>query len=119
MEVEYSNETEENGIVIQNDLVKYEEAYILNHSQIPDMFSLVETISTILEGIIRETDKLFDSTTTSFHAKLIPDIRIGDYLYRIVKCSECSTEALIMALIYIDRLVEKNGFLIKSLNIHR
>jgi hypothetical protein len=120
MEVEYSKEAEEEGVVLQSDFVKYEEAYIINHSQIYDMFSLIETISIVLEGLIRETDKHFDSTTTAFHAKMIPDIRIRDYLYRIVKCSECSTESLILALIYIDRLIEKNnGFLIKSLNIHR
>ncbi len=31
----------------------------------------------------------------------------------------CSAECFILALVYIDRIIQRNGFMINSLNIHR
>lgn len=49
-----------------------------------------------------------------------PSISINKYLERITKYADCSDNQFILALIYIDRLIEQNPSLkLSSLNIHR
>ena len=40
-------------------------------------------------------------------------------LNRVQKYASCSNECFILALIYIDRLIERNNFLLTELNVHR
>jgi hypothetical protein len=57
---------------------------------------------------------------TRFHAVKPPAISVKNYLERMVKYAPCSKECYVLALIYIDRLVQNNpGFTISSFNIHR
>jgi len=49
----------------------------------------------------------------------VPGIRIQQYLERIHKYASCSSQCFIMALIYIDRLIQRNNFLLTELNVHR
>lgn len=56
---------------------------------------------------------------TKFHALKPPSISILQYLERIHKYASCSTECFILALIYIDRLIQRNNFLLTDLNVHR
>ena len=39
--------------------------------------------------------------------------------HRIHKYASCSKECFILALIYIDRLIQRNNFLLTELNVHR
>jgi len=121
MEIETIPDHQPNeATIIQNDLVKYEDTYLMNNTQVCDMTTLVEIMSFILEGIISQTDKIIENAATVFHARCIPGIGVKDYLIRIVKHSRCSCESVILSLIYIDRMIQRNrGFLIKSINVHR
>lgn len=56
---------------------------------------------------------------TKFHAMKAPGIGILHYLERIHKYASCSKECFILALIYIDRLIQRNNFLLTELNVHR
>lgn len=56
---------------------------------------------------------------TKFHALKAPGISIKQYLERIHKYASCTTECFILALIYIDRLIENNNFILSELNAHR
>lgn len=56
---------------------------------------------------------------TKFHALKAPGISIKQYLERIHKYASCSTECFVLALIYIDRLIQKNNFILSELNVHR
>ncbi|KAL7563827.1 hypothetical protein ACA910_019558 [Epithemia clementina (nom. ined.)] len=56
---------------------------------------------------------------TKFHAMKAPGIGILQYLERIHKYASCSNECFILALIYIDRLIQRNNFLLTELNVHR
>ena len=56
---------------------------------------------------------------TKFHALRAPSISIQDYLDRIFKYASCSCECFVLALIYIDRVIQRQDFVINSLNIHR
>ena len=120
MEKEVGEEIEETNFVIQGECISYENAYRLNTFETIDVFPMMEIIASVLAKILIETDKISDHLVTSFSAKSVPGISIKDYLFRIAKCSKCSSESVILALIYIDRLTERhNKFMIKSINIHR
>lgn len=56
-----------------------------------------------------------------FHALTITPISIKDYLDRIAKYSGCSQESFILALIYMDRVIETcpTTFIVNSYSIHR
>jgi hypothetical protein len=56
---------------------------------------------------------------TKFHAMKAPGIGIQHYLERVQKYASCSNECFILALIYIDRLIQRNNFLLTELNVHR
>ena len=56
---------------------------------------------------------------TKFHAEKPPSISIPDYLHRIHKYAACSSECFVLSLIYIDRLIQRHGFVLTVLNVHR
>ena len=60
-----------------------------------------------------------NSVVTKFHALRAPSISIQDYLDRIFKYASCSCECFVLALIYIDRVIQRQNFVINSLNVHR
>lgn len=41
------------------------------------------------------------------------------YLDRILKYSSCSNECFVLGLIYMDRFIQRNGFALTALNVHR
>ncbi|CAN0491948.1 unnamed protein product, partial [Laminaria digitata] len=56
---------------------------------------------------------------TKFHALRPPGIRVAEYLDRILKYSSCSNECFVLGLIYMDRFIQRNGFALTALNVHR
>lgn len=83
---------------------------------------LVEVLADVLNRLCERNDRFMKNNTpvTRFHALRPPQITIKFYLQRIAKYSSCSEECFILALIYIDRLIRRNGkFLVNSLNVHR
>jgi len=83
---------------------------------------IVNVLSDVLSRLCERNDRfaMSDSPVTRFHALKAPQITIKFYLKRIAKYSNCSEECFVLALIYIDRLIRKNGnFLVNSLNVHR
>lgn len=67
-----------------------------------------------LDGTISNGD--FDC----FRSSKLPRVTITEYINRIYKYAKCSDECLLVALIYIDRLLQKNSHLaLTGLNIHR
>jgi len=120
MEIDQVDALREDQLVLQSEELPYEKAYLLNKSPLMDIFQLADIIALVLSEILKETDKLKQIITSPFHSKRVPGISVRDYLVRIAKCSKCSGECLILALIYIDRLTERNKrMVITSLNIHR
>ena len=57
---------------------------------------------------------------TIFHEHKAPTIRIGQYIDRVFKNANCSVSCLVVAFIYLDRLMNQHSELIvTSLNVHR
>lgn len=48
-----------------------------------------------------------------------PEINLNDYLIRFISYSKIEEASLIIALIYIDRICQKNNIIITEYNIHR
>ncbi len=83
---------------------------------------LVRTLACVLQKLTDVNRKLETPASqliTKFHASRPPSISVANYLERINKYAACSSECLVLALIYIDRLIQQSNFALTSLNIHR
>lgn len=84
--------------------------------------ALVRVLSAVLDRLVCANAPLAladPGQVTKFHALKAPGIGIHQYLERIHKYASCSNECFILALIYIDRLIQRNNFLLTELNVHR
>ncbi|KAJ3213661.1 hypothetical protein HDU67_002623 [Dinochytrium kinnereticum] len=96
--------------------------------EVPEYFHLVDSqvlthmIADMLCRLTSHNDQipLTQSNLTRFHSRAPPAISIGDYLKRIVKYASVERVCLLILLIYIDRVCERNrSFTISSLTVHR
>lgn len=86
--------------------------------------AIARVLSTVLGKLVVANDTRAQQTgeappITKFHALRAPSISIYDYVERIFKYAACSSECFVLALIYIDRIIQRQGFVINSLNVHR
>ena len=90
--------------------------------------TIVPILACVLDQLCMRNDHIHNNNphTTShspvnkFHALRPPAISIKDYLLRIAKYASCSDECFVLALVYIDRIIQSNpSFVVNSLNIHR
>lgn len=74
-------------------------------------------------GVVLEklcTQEAGESKATRFDAVRCPVISVRDYLHRLHSYFACSTECFVLALIYVDRLVQRQPqFQLSHLNVHR
>ena len=86
-------------------------------------FTIAERISSTLSEFVTqaETEQNGNNSVYDhiFSHKNIPKIPLEDYLKRIQKYSELEDSTLIIALIYIDRLLENHNFKLSKNNVHR
>lgn len=83
---------------------------------------IVQTLAAVLDQVVKRNDKLplNSNNVTIFHALRPPTIAIRIYLERIAKYVNCSNECYVLALMYMDRMIQRNpDFFISSLNVHR
>ena len=67
-----------------------------------------------------QTNEATKGVVTRFHAAKIPKISVADYVSRIYAYARCSDSCIVLALIYLDRLVQKNQHVsLCRLNVHR
>jgi len=84
--------------------------------------AIVPVLACVLNQLCMRNDKLpmNQKNVSKFHALRPPAITIKDYLSRIAKYAACSGECFVLALVYIDRIIQSNPtFVVNSLNIHR
>lgn len=114
------SELNENFLVLQSDTIRYEQAYRLNKLEFLCTIELAEIIGTVLGEILKRTDKVACSVSSVFDSKFPSRVSMPTYLTKLVENFKCSQEALILAMIYIDRLtVSRPKFVIQSRNIHK
>jgi len=85
--------------------------------------AIVQVLAVVLERLVSANCQLAaqqkSEELTKFHALRVPAISLVKYLERIHKYASCSKECFILALIYIDRLIQGNHFILTELNVHR
>lgn len=84
--------------------------------------AIVRVLAAVLDRLVCANSPLArtePNQVTKFHALKAPGIGIQLYLERIHKYASCSSQCFILALIYIDRLIQRNNFLLTELNVHR
>lgn len=84
--------------------------------------SLVPVLSYILSKMVERNDKvpLTSAKRTVFHAEKAPLISLPRYLERVLSFAPCSNSCFIIALIYIDRIIQSHSdFILNSLSVHR
>jgi len=84
--------------------------------------AIVPVLACVLNQLCMRNDRLPMSrgAVSKFHALRPPAISIRDYLARVAKYAACSGECFVLALVYIDRIIQANpSFVVNSLNIHR
>ena len=86
-----------------------------------DATAIIEVLSRVLTQLIdlnrNVTSK--QQVITKFQSSYPPTISILAYLERINKYAKCSPNCFIVALIYIDRLIETRNVILSTLNVHR
>lgn len=96
--------------------------------QLPEYFHLAQAphltriVSDMLLKLVQHNDKIpvTNSNLTRFHSRAAPSISIQDYMERIIKYAGIERVSLLMILIYIDRICQRNpDFTISSLTVHR
>ncbi|KAJ3340975.1 hypothetical protein HDU83_006822 [Entophlyctis luteolus] len=98
--------------------------YVLvpDHFHYADTSALTAMIADMLHRLTAHNDQipLSSTTLTRFHSRAPPGISILDYLRRIVKYASVERVCLLILLVYIDRVCERNrSFTISSLTVHR
>eukprot|EP01113_Clastostelium_recurvatum_P033097 TRINITY_DN4339_c0_g1_i1.p1 TRINITY_DN4339_c0_g1~~TRINITY_DN4339_c0_g1_i1.p1 ORF type:complete len:425 (-),score=90.10 TRINITY_DN4339_c0_g1_i1:153-1427(-) len=82
----------------------------------------VQILASVLEKIVVHNDQvpLVPNQLTLFHSALTPSVSVTSYLNRIIRYSPSSVDSLIIAMIYIDRIVQCASQLrLCSRSIHR
>lgn len=84
------------------------------------------TVSQILLEILEENKNqkhpkeiLDKQKKLSFHSKTPASVTLSEYIERILKYTHIEESTLIIALIYIDRLCDKQNVVLSDNNIHR
>ena len=102
-----------------NKMMTYEEYYQALSVMPETGAGLARRIALVLEGIV-EANADMPCARTIFNVSQAPAISVEAYVARIAQYSQCSPEAYILAIIYIDRYHrEHGGTCLNRLNIHK
>jgi len=80
---------------------------------------VLEKMVEVNTAAVAKVDERSREVKTIFDAVVAPAISIRSYLRRIIKYIQCSSQAVILSLIYIDRLIERRAFAVTQHNAHR
>lgn len=83
--------------------------------------AVVDVLSGVLARMIQRSRHCAGAygLLTKFQSSCVPGISVLDYLRRISSYAKCSDSCFVIALIYIDRLIESRGVVLTDLNVHR
>ncbi|KAJ2004886.1 Pho80p cyclin [Coemansia sp. RSA 2322] len=83
---------------------------------------LAQLVANMFSRVVQHNDRLptGQQKPTRFHSRAPPNITINDYLQRVAKYASLEPACLLILLIYVDRICERNpSFTISSLTVHR
>ncbi|GMI88787.1 hypothetical protein like AT3G05327 [Hibiscus trionum] len=91
---------------------------------IPGTPRVLSLLSSVLERSIRGNEKLLAGLRikdgiTPFHGTKQPSLDVRQYVERIFRYCKCSNSCFVVAIIYIDRFLQRIDAYLTSLNVHR
>eukprot|EP00927_Polykrikos_kofoidii_P021147 TRINITY_DN2011_c0_g2_i1.p1 TRINITY_DN2011_c0_g2~~TRINITY_DN2011_c0_g2_i1.p1 ORF type:complete len:196 (-),score=25.58 TRINITY_DN2011_c0_g2_i1:93-680(-) len=82
--------------------------------------NFVPALANVLTHLVKASERPQQTVTTRFHSAYVPAMSIHDFLMRIARYFQCSSECFVLCLIYIDRIVMLHpGFPVCRLSIHK
>ncbi|KAK5813651.1 cyclin-P3-1-like isoform X1 [Gossypium arboreum] len=91
---------------------------------LPGSPRVLSLLSSVLERSVRGNEKLLAGSkikdvVTIFHGSRAPSLNLRQYVERIFKYCKCSNSCFVVALIYIDRFLQRIDAYLTSLSVHR
>ena len=120
--MEYKNENYvKNNIINENDNISNN--FIESLEKIINKDDIVNFISSEFDSIIHNNKlmkkKQSRGINEPFYNKTIPVLSLNKYLIRIIKYTECENNTLIVAYLYIIKLIQKENFVLGINNVYR
>ncbi|KAJ2351767.1 Pho80p cyclin [Coemansia erecta] len=87
-----------------------------------DFEKLTQLVANMFARVVAHNDRLPPGAQkpTRFHSRAPPNISVGEYMQRVAKYASLKPACLLIMLIYVDRICERNPtFTISSLTVHR
>ncbi|KAI8325695.1 negative regulatory factor [Martensiomyces pterosporus] len=87
-----------------------------------NMEKLARLVGNMFTRVVQYNDRLLvkPQKPTRFHSRAPPNISVNEYLQRVAKYASLEPACLLILLIYVDRICERNpAFTISSLTVHR
>ena len=120
--MEYKNEKNaECGMINENDNIEkniaYQLEYIINKDDIINFIS--SSLYSIMHNNKLMKKKQLRGPNEPLYSKNIPVLSLNKYLVRIMKYTECENNTLIVAYLYIMKLIKKENFILGINNVYR
>jgi hypothetical protein len=120
--MEYKSENYvKNNIINENDNISNN--FIESLEKIINKDDIVNFISSEFDSIIHNNKlmkkKQSRGINEPFYNKNIPALSLNKYLIRIIKYTECENNTLIVAYLYIIKLIQKENFVLGINNVYR
>ncbi|KAJ1759517.1 Pho80p cyclin [Coemansia sp. RSA 1591] len=87
-----------------------------------DFEKLTRLVANMFARVVAHNDRLplNSQKPTRFHSRAPPNISVDEYMQRVAKYASLEPACLLIMLIYVDRICERNPtFTISSLTVHR
>ena len=120
--MEYKSENYvKNNIINENDNISNN--FIESLEKIINKDDIINFISSEFDSIIHNNKlmkkKQSRGINEPFYNKNIPALSLNKYLIRIIKYTECENNTLIVAYLYIIKLIQKENFVLGINNVYR
>lgn len=123
MENNHENENNESNNNINNNninIIREEQESI---EDTIDIDKIIFYISSNLESIIKNNKKKKKKQTKDvkepFYSKSVPDLSLTAFIERIIKYTEAEKNTLLIAYLYIMKLIKKENFVLSLNNVYR
>lgn len=110
--------TTDNSIVSKETEVN--SSYESQTSKETDLINhIINSIALNLKDLINDNKNGRKEKHDIFYLSFIPPISLSDYIKRLLKYSKMDISTLIISIIYIDRFIHKNKYVLSPNNIYR
>ena len=119
--MEYKNNYAKNNLINEND--ELSNALSKSLEDLINTDDIINFISSTFDSIMHTNKSMKKKQTRGIneplYSKIIPDLPLNKYLIRIIKYTECENNTLLVAYLYIMKLIQKENFILGLNNVYR